>query len=78
MLSLREGADFLALLQARPGKSGSAVLTSGHGPATEAGNRKLAVAEARRLLTMVPVPDHSVPLRSAPPELSSPAMGTPG
>jgi hypothetical protein len=59
-------------------KGGSAALASGHDLVTEAGNRKLAVAEAQRLLSMVPVPDHSVPLRSAPPELPSPAMGTPG
>jgi hypothetical protein len=59
-------------------KGGSAALTSGHGPATEAGNRKLAVTEARRLLAMVPVPDHSVPLRPAPQSPSIPAMATPG
>ncbi len=64
---------------ARADKGGSAALTSVHGPVTEAGNRKLAVAEARRLLSAVPVPDHSVPLGSAPPQsLSIPAMGTPG
>jgi hypothetical protein len=63
---------------ARADKAGSAALTSGRGLVTEAGNKKLAVAEARRLLSMVAVPEHSVPLRSAPPELPSPAMGTPG
>lgn len=62
---------------AHAGKSGSAALASGRGPATTAGNRKLAEAEAQRLLSLVPVPDHSVLLRSAPPELPFPGMGAP-
>ncbi len=50
----------------------------GHEPATEAGNRKLAAAEAAWLMSLVPVPAHSVRLSSPPPSVSWPAMGKPG
>jgi hypothetical protein len=53
-------------------------LTAGRGPATAAGNRKLAVAEARRLLSAVPRPPSSARLRSPAREFSTPAMGLPG
>ncbi len=50
---------------------------STHGGPTEAGNRKLARHEALRLLSLVPVPAHSVRLSSPPSSLSTP-MSTPG
>jgi hypothetical protein len=64
----------------RSGAAGSrpAGQTAGHAPPTAAGNRKLAVAEARRLLSAVPLPAGSARLSSAPRELSGPGMGTPG
>jgi hypothetical protein len=49
-----------------------------HPSATEAGNRNLADAEARKLLSTAPVRAGAVPLGTAPKSLSVPAMGLPG
>jgi hypothetical protein len=54
----------------------SAALTKA-GPPTAAGNRKLAKAEAARLLAEAPLPAYAVRIGSAPPALSFPAMGLP-
>ncbi len=60
-----------------PGHPGSAT-TVMHGGPTAAGNRRLARAEAARLLALAPVPVHAVRLAAAPSSLPEPAMGIPG
>jgi hypothetical protein len=61
-----------------PAPQGADATSRRIGGATLAGNRRLARAEAARLLALVPVPAGARRLRSAPAGLSVPAMGEPG
>lgn len=53
-------------------------LVTAAGSPTAAGNRRLAVEQARWLLSLAPVPAEATALRRPPASLSGPAMGTPG
>jgi hypothetical protein len=64
-----------------PAHSGRQTTAGRHGAptaATAAANRRLAQAEAARLLALVPVPARAVRLGSAPSSLPYPAIGLPG
>lgn len=57
----------------RPQPAGSGTAAR---PATAAGNRRLSVEQARRLMSLAPVPAGARVLRRAPAALRRPAMGT--